>query len=137
MISERLLKNLSEMRIQDSITLWQQGRYSASYYLSGYCIELFLKSLIAKNFHQGFIPDKKFVNDIYTHDLNKLIALAGLKDTLNEKKKSDSVFAGYWRTIEDWNEEARYKETDKVESLAIINAINDNQNGVLIWLKSC
>lgn len=76
------LKALAELRWTDAEALLGADRHSGAYYLAGYSIECGLKAVIALSFRATVIPSKKFVNDIHTHDLASLIALAGLKQQL-------------------------------------------------------
>ena len=57
--------------------LLQAGRYSAAYYLAGYAIELGIKARIASVFQADMIPEKSFVNAVYSHKLDDLVGLAG------------------------------------------------------------
>ena len=82
------------------------------------------------------IPDKKFVNEIYCHDLDKLLQLSDLQNELNRKSKSDASFERYWAVIKDWSEQKRY-ETTSSRALAfdIYKAITSRKSGVLVWIK--
>ncbi len=66
-VAKEDLQNLSRMRLEDAKILLEGERFSACYYLCGYAVEMALKAVIAKNFHQNVIPDKRFVNDIYIY----------------------------------------------------------------------
>jgi hypothetical protein len=46
--------------------------------LAGYSVECGLKACVAKQIREHDFPDRQFVLDSYTHDLNRLIGLAGL-----------------------------------------------------------
>ena len=71
MLTKEDLEALSETRLQDAILLLESGRASSAYYLAGYAVELALKACIAKSFHPNAIPDKAFVNEIYTQQLGE------------------------------------------------------------------
>jgi hypothetical protein len=62
--------------------LYEGNRYSASYYLAGYAVELGIKACIAGLFQANVIPEKNFVNAVYSHKLDELLGLAGIKKRL-------------------------------------------------------
>lgn len=130
------LKELVSIRKRESKALFDSKNYSGSYYLAGYIIECALKVCIAKKFNKHVIPDKKFVNEIYCHDLDKLLQLSDLQNELNRKSKSDASFERYWAVIKDWSEQKRY-ETTSSRALAfdIYKAITSRKSGVLVWIK--
>lgn len=66
------------MRLDDAVLLWQNHKASSAYYLAGYAVELGLKAVICKLFQPDAIPDKAFVNAIYTHQFSQLLNVAGL-----------------------------------------------------------
>jgi len=72
-------QRLAELRLSEAKLLAQQGYPSGAYYLTGYAIECALKARIAGQFRANEIPDKGFINRIYTHNLTELLELAGLK----------------------------------------------------------
>jgi hypothetical protein len=73
------LKLLADDRVADARTLLAATRWSAAYYLLGYAVECALKACVASQFRQDEVPDKKIVLDFYTHDLEKLLSISGLK----------------------------------------------------------
>jgi HEPN domain-containing protein len=78
MLTKVDLEALAVTRLEDAILLLDAGRSSSAYYLAGYAVELALKACVAKAFQPNAIPDKAFVNEIYTHSLEKLPSTAGL-----------------------------------------------------------
>src|SRR5213595_801683 len=90
MVTKADLEALAEVRPADSFFLLQAERASSAYYLAGYAVELALKACIAKSFQPNAIPDKAFVNKIYSHSLEKLLGLAGLLPGLYHGFKSES-----------------------------------------------
>jgi len=73
------LQRLTRLRLREARVLFDNRRYDGAYYLLGYAVECALKAYIAKQTKRYDFPDKKFVNDIYTHDLNKLLSVSGLE----------------------------------------------------------
>lgn len=102
----------------------------------GYALECALKSCIAKQIREHDFPDRKLVNDSYVHDLQKLLAVSGIRSLHEEELKNNKVFAANWTIVKDWSEESRYRHSI-AESLArdFLDAVNNPRNGVLTWLK--
>lgn len=113
----------------------KEKSYSGAYYLAGYSIELALKAAICKKFKSGTIPDKKFVNDLYVHDLEKLMSLSSLKNNYDNEKKNNPELETFWNVITKWTENSRYEIKNEQDSLAIIEAICNQKNGILAWIK--
>ena len=115
--------------------LYQAGKSSSAYYLAGYTIELALKACISKLFQPDVIPDKAFVQAIYTHSLESLLNVAGLLPQLKEDSKNDPQFAAYWGIVSIWGETSRYQFWDSVTAATLIQSINDPDHGVFQWVK--
>src|SRR5450432_2893170 len=96
MLTKSLLMGLTETRRRDAEVLLGSGQYSGAYYLCGYAVECAVKAIVASRFLQGAIPPKNLVIDTYTHDLGKLIGLAGLKTVLDNRVGADPDFAARW-----------------------------------------
>lgn len=132
------LQNLAELRIKEAKILLDGGSYPGAFYLAGYSIECALKACIAKETKQHDFPAKpKQIQDIYSHDLEKLLGLAKLKDKLENDMKSNIDLRAYWNRVVDWNEEKRYElgMTQK-EAEDLYDAVAGPVNGVLPWLKN-
>ena len=63
---------------------------------------------MAREFRQDEVPDKKVVNDFYTHRLDTLLGISGLKAELEARATGEPVFQINWNTVRDWNETSRY-----------------------------
>jgi hypothetical protein len=103
--------------------------------LAGYSDELGIKACIAGVFQANTIPDKAFVNAVYSHKLEDLLGNAGLKAALEDEMKADAVFAAAWAIASKWNEASRYDLWDQFDAARIINAIADQDHGMLQWLR--
>ena len=131
------LENLADIRIKEAVILLREASYPGAYYLAGYAIECILKACIAKNVKSFDFPDKDLTLKSYTHDLSKLIEVAGLKHQLKIKEGQDSNFYLNWAVVKEWSEQSRYDPNIGLEEANdIYNAITDNNSGVLIWLQS-
>lgn len=131
------LQRLAELRLRDAEALLAAGQWEAAYYLLGYCVECALKACVVKQFRLHEMPDKKLVLDFYTHELDKLLTISGVKSQKETHAKTDSNFEINWNTVRDWNESARY-EVDKTEAFArgMYDAVTNDVSGVLPWLKT-
>ena len=87
------LQNLSRLRVRESRVLLDNRCFAGAYYLLGYAVECALKACIAKQVKQHDFPDRKLINDSYTHDLEKLLNLSGLKEELLRAAQSQPSLA--------------------------------------------
>lgn len=130
------LQKISELRIADAEALINSGRYEAAYYLAGYAIECALKACIAKKVQEHDFPDKKVANDSYTHDLAKLLDVAGIKHLHATEMSRNSAFAWNWGIVKDWRETSRYEvSTAEATARDFFVALTEPTNGVMTWLK--
>lgn len=131
------LQRLAELRLKDAEALLTVSHWAAAYYLLGYCIECALKACVAKQFRSHEVPDKKLVNSFYTHRLDELLTISGVKSQLETRAGTDSSFGINWNTVRDWNESVRY-DLGVTEALArgMYEAVTDTASGVLPWLKT-
>ena len=102
------LQQLAELRVRDAEALLAASQWEAAYYLLGYCIECALKACVAKQFRLHDVPDRKLVNSFYTHRLDELLTIPGVKSGMETRFKADSKFEINWNTVRDWSETARY-----------------------------
>lgn len=128
-------QQIATLRLREAKVLLDNHCYDSAYYLAGYAIECALKTCIAKQTQRYDFPDRKFVSDIYTHDLNRLMNLAGLEADYRIRK-ADSVFERNWMIVKDWSEQARYEHG---VSAAIANdyysAVTSRRNGIMPWIR--
>ena len=131
------LQLLADARLADAEALFQSKRWAAAYYLLGYAVECALKACVAQQFRQDEVPDKTVVNNFYTHRLDLLLSISGVKAALESKCSVDSVFQINWNTVRDWNESARYDHsTTETKARDLLVAVADSKSGVLPWLKT-
>jgi HEPN domain-containing protein len=135
MLTKVELKALANQRLAEAKVLLVAGLWSGAYYLSGYAVELALKAVLAGRFVADAIPDKKLVNDIYTHNLADLVRHAGLEPALN-KRKADLPFAANWEVAKAWKEDARYQDWTEGQAKNMIDALADPTSGVLTWIQA-
>ncbi len=130
------LQRLAKMRLDDGSVLLGAKRYAACYYVLGYAVECALKACIAQTFKANTIPDKNFVNSIFTHDLAALLKKAGLGERLKLASESDPKLQSNWTSVQEWKGERRYKTTvTRKEAEDFRTAVADPDHGVLQWLQ--
>lgn len=129
------LQDLAEERAGDAEALLNAGRWSGAYYLAGYAIECGLKACIAKLTNQYDFPNKEFAHDCYTHNIEKLVALAELQPQRKSDVAGNSALGGNWLNLKDWDEKARYQSWTEQEARKLVSAVTDTTNGVLPWIR--
>ena len=90
------LQLLAEARVADAEALLAAGRWAAAYYLLGYAVECGLKACAARQFHQDEVPDRAIVNAFYTHSLDKLLGISGVKDAVEARARAEPAFQVNW-----------------------------------------
>jgi hypothetical protein len=106
------------------------------YYLLGYSVECALKACIAKQFLLHDVPDKKLVNSFYTHRLDDLLAVSGLKPAMDAQRKADQKFDFNWYIVLNWSETARYEvNTNEKAAKELYDAVTNAASGILPWMK--
>ena len=104
-------------------------------------MECALKACIAKRTREHDFPEKKQVNDSHTHDLGKLLDLAGLSDLLKSDVAGHVDLELDWGTVRDWSEQSRYElfigdpRGGLVEAELLIDAVESEKGGVLRWIR--
>jgi HEPN domain-containing protein len=130
------LQRISRLRVKEARVLFKNGYFSGAYYLLGYAIECALKACIAKQIKRYDFPDRKLINDSYSHELEKLLSVSGLKAELQEEIRSNPKLEVNWAIVKDWSVQSRYS-TDISETTArdFYSAVTTRKDGVLSWLK--
>lgn len=134
-MNRRDLQNLSSLRLREARALFDLRQYSGAYYLAGYAVECALKACIAKQTRRYDFPDKKITSGSYTHDLGGLAITAKLNAAFLQRSSQDKFFEANWSLIKTWSEESRYRTINKSDCSAFLDAIMEEQHGVLPWLK--
>jgi HEPN domain-containing protein len=130
------LQQLSELRLREAQALLAVGLADGAYYLAGYAIECALKACIAKRTREHDFPDKKLVGDSYTHDLKRLFRLAELEGDFDVEMSLNPAQETNWTIVLSWSEDSRYERRRSVlETIDLLNAIEDETRGLLPWLR--
>jgi HEPN domain-containing protein len=134
----KLLQQLAKLRLDEAKLLAREKQFSGAYYLAGYAIECALKALIAAQFRENEIPDKKLVDKVYTHKLSELLSLAGLEKLLEIEGQKDLAVDRRWSSVKNWSEQARYAIWTEEQARDIIDAVDgDGKTGGLFqWLSA-
>lgn len=131
------LRRLSRLRIREARILLRAGASQGAYYLAGYAVECALKACISRQFQRNDIPDRKLVNDVYTHDMDKLLDLAALRPTLRQDAAVHSALQTNWNVAKDWKETVRYNpDITAQEAQDLYSACTARLYGVLTWLRN-
>ena len=129
------LRRLSALRAKEARVLLDNGCYDGAYYLIGYAVECGLKACIAKRTQRYDFPDKRTVNESFTHNLEKLVQVIGLNGDLTIESRRDPAFRINWGVAKDWDEQSRYSTWTRSESENLYRAVTDRRHGVLRWVK--
>lgn len=122
--------------MEEAKILLDQGKWAGAYYLAGYAVECALKACIAKLMRPEEFPDKDFAVKCYTHNIETLVGLAGLKTLRDDAAKKDGILLLNWGAVGDWSEAKRYHTIDEAEARLLYTAVEDTNHGVLPWLKT-
>jgi HEPN domain-containing protein len=129
-------QELADMRIDEAAVLLAQGKYDGAYYLAGYAVESGLKACIARLTSQDDYPPKpKFIHDYYSHEIERLVKIAGLTAQRDADAAADPDLAANWAVVKDWTEESRYERRTQAQAQQLIAAITGAAHGVLPWIK--
>ena len=128
------LQNLANVRLAESTSLLLAGHPNGAYYLAGYSVECALKAVIASQTQLHEFPDKQRANDSFVHDLERLAKVARLTEPLQVALRKNSRFQRNWATVVEWSETARYNVYSIRDAEAIIGAVGDRTEGVLLWI---
>lgn len=130
------LQRLAQERAEDAQALLAAGRWSGAYYLAGYSVECALKACVAKLTNQYDFPDKDRASKCYTHNLENLVEIAGLRKTRDEDGTANPTRLVNWVLLKRWNEQSRYQVWDEREARSLVSAVTDTLNGVLPWITA-
>ena len=131
-------QQLSDERIEDAKSLLAASRWSGAYYLAGYALECALKSCVLAYIERtGIIfEDKKFAEKCWTHDLETLVKQADLITERGQAIAANAQLGTNWLIAKDWSEATRYRLSTQQQAEELFDAITDNSDGVLQWVKN-
>jgi len=134
------LQQLAEDRLLDAQALLAARRWSGAYYVAGYAVECALKACVLHHVQKtGMIfRDRKYLRsleDCWTHELDKLVGLAGLTVELGLAIAANPTLGGYWGIAKDWTETSRYQQRTETEARLLHEAIAHDPDEVLRWTR--
>jgi HEPN domain-containing protein len=129
------LQAVAAMRIDEAKTLLDAGNFSGAYYLVGYSVECALKACVARQVRRGDFPDKRLANEAFTHDLEKLVAVAGLKQGFETDRRANPSLEVNWAIVKDWTVATRYEVGISSAQARDLYSACVGRNGVLPWVK--
>ena len=129
------LQRVTRLRVQEARTLLSGGRFPGAHYLMGYAVECALKACVAKQTRRYDFPDKKLANDVYTHDLEKLLHVAELTRVFEADRRANFELKLSWAIVKDWSEEARYETGITGSQARDLYSACTRRNGVLPWVR--
>jgi hypothetical protein len=131
-----IFQQISEIRRRDAVTLLKARQYSGAYYLIGYAVECALKACVAKQVRRYDFPDRKLANEVFTHDLQKLVSLAGLAPELKKEMEGNKPLELNWAVVKDWSESSRYEiGITEAQARDLYSACTARRDGVLNWIR--
>ena len=128
-------QELAELHLQHAEALLDAKLYSGAYYICGYAVECALKACIARQTNQFDFPDKKAVDAAWTHELGRLLKVAGLEPAFEAEGKQDRLFDLNWQLVTQWNERSRYERRSQNQAEDLFLAVSDPDHGVLECTK--
>lgn len=115
MLNQKIIVQIARARLRDANILLSSKRFDGAVYICGYAVELGLKLKICETLNwQGYPESKKeFENyrSFKTHDLDVLLHLSGVEAKIKKN------FLAEWSTVSQWNPEARYKPTGRINNI--------------------
>jgi hypothetical protein len=133
------LQHISISRLEEAKILLAAGKADGAAYIVGYVLETALKARICKILNMGYPDTGEISKSFLTHKYPILIKLAGLENDLNAKKNASVTFATNWSLVSEWSEIKRYEiigTSSAVDVANIINALEDQTDGVLTWIQT-
>ena len=129
-------QQLSRIRVAEATVPLDNGHFLGAYYLLGYAVECALKACIAKQVRRYDFPDRQTVNDSYTHDLDKLLRVSGLRAELDTDRRTNADLERNWSIVKDWSEHARYETTITEDAARDFHrGVTGRSGGILPWLR--
>lgn len=128
----------AEAWVVDAKVLLDAARWHAAYYLAGYAVECGLKACVLAHIENtGIIfQDKKFAEKCFTHDIETLLKAANLEAIRGVDIAANPVLGRNWQVVKDWNVDIRYLARSEADSRTLYEAVTDNANGVLPWIRN-
>ena len=79
---------------------------------------------------------RRYVDDCWSHDINKLVKQAGLEDRFESATNKNKNLRQNWQAVKGWTERSCFETKNEKQAKELLAAITDTADGVLPWLKS-
>lgn len=140
-MDRKKLQHLARERLKDARALLGRKRWAGAYYLCGYVIECGLKACLLRHLGESgsVFGDQNYLrklSDCWTHDLVKLVNLAGLDADFGAARGANPALDDFWRVTKDWTETSRYEDRTEAEARRLYEAVSHNPDGVFRWIQS-
>ena len=133
-------QNLAEERVLDADVLLQAGRWAGAFHLIGYAVESGLKSCVLaymENSNADIIfRERKFSDNCWTHNIEELVRLAGLRSALDLDMAANRQLGINWIYATQWKEISRYQTATEFNARRLYQAVADAADGVLPWIRT-
>ncbi len=132
-------QQLAERWLVDAKSLLDDHRWSAAYYAAGYAVECGLKACIVKYVAatpEAIFADRRFSEKCWTHSLMDLVQIAGLETARRADVIGNPAREQNWAVVKDWSEKARYQTTTYHKAKKLYNAITNDPNGGMQWIRA-
>jgi len=132
-------QRIAEERVLDAEAPLDKQRWGAAYYLAGYAVECGLKACVVVYVERNadvVFREKRFSEACWTHDIEKLVSLAGLRAQRDADVAANTVLDDNWLIVKEWRESVRYQTTTQLKAEKLFQAVSDIANGVLPWIRN-
>jgi len=92
-------QRLANIRVKEARTLLDAAHYPGAYYLIGYAVECALKACVSKQIKRYDFPDKKIIIDAHSHELEKLVGIAGLATDFKQDRQNNRNLEVNWAVV--------------------------------------
>ncbi|WP_353861254.1 hypothetical protein [Azospirillum formosense] len=117
--------------------LFRSRQFGSAYYEAGIALECMLKAKIMRKEGLNIWPDRSCRKDLYTHDLARLLKLAGLHDRMVAEAKKVTDIGIAWSVAKQWTVDARYARKVRLrDARDIVEAVSPTGKGLLKWIIS-
>ena len=134
-MNRNAFQQISRIRTREARALLDAGYYPGAYYLIGYAVECALKACVSKQVKRYDFPDKKLANEAFTHDLEKLVRIAGLAPDFERERRTNLDLELNWAVVKDWSESIRYEISVSEAQARDLYSACTGRNGILPWIK--
>ena len=124
--------------VGDASALLEKQRWGGAYHVAGYAVECALKACLLKQVEAdpGLIFEP-LGNNCRTHELPKLLILAGLEAAKQAADLANPSLLANWKIVSVWTASPRYnRRKDEKTAREIFKAVVDPKDGVLPWLMT-